>query len=103
MRVMSATSSSLNPLRHPGRIISTVVPGWSATTAASRSSSPTAAEREGTGWPSPSLWVGAREVENPRAPSAKARCSSASSPTSCSSVASEPTASSPMTNRRRVE
>ena len=51
MRVSRSTSSSVKPLRQPGTIISIVVPGWSATAAANRSSSPMAAEREGTGWP----------------------------------------------------
>ncbi len=90
--VISSTSSSVKPLRHPGTIISTVVPGWPATTAASRSSSSRLADRDGTGLPSPSLWVGAWEVEKPSAPSASARCSSSSSRSSWSAVASPPTA-----------
>ena len=80
MRVSSSTSSSVKPLRQPGTIISMVVPGWSATAAASRSSSASVAARDGTGWPSPSLWVGARDVERPIAPSARAECSAASMP-----------------------
>ena len=47
--LISSTSASSKPLRHPGRIISTVVPGWEATAAARRSSSVMLAEREGTG------------------------------------------------------
>ncbi len=45
-----------------------VVPSIPATALARVTSSSRLAPREGTGSPLPSLWVGAREVENPRAP-----------------------------------
>jgi hypothetical protein len=100
---MSSTSSSVNPLMHPGRMSSSVVPGWPATDRHSASSSDRWAARDGTGWPSPSLWVGACEVEKPRAPSAMHLPARSTRADTWASVASAPTASSPMTARRRVE
>ncbi len=71
--VMRSTSSSLNPLRQPGTMSSRVVPGCVDKTLQSSSSSARDAARDGTGMPSPSLWVGAWEVEKPRAPSSSER------------------------------
>ncbi len=71
-------SSSVKPLRQPATMSSTVVPSCWRTAAARRSISSRAAARDGTGWPSPSLWVWTCEVEKPSAPSASAACSAAS-------------------------
>ncbi len=49
---------------------SIVVPGWSRTAPARVTSSSVVAERDGTGLPSPSLWVGARDDEKPSPPAA---------------------------------
>ncbi len=49
---------------------SSVVPGWRRSAPASATNSSKAAEREGTGRPSPSVWPSPREEENPSAPSA---------------------------------
>ena len=96
-------SSSVNPLRQPGTMSSTVVPACSRTAPARRSSSSRPAARDGTGWPSPSLWVCTWEVEKPSAPSARAACSAASMASVSPAVATPPTARSPMTRRRSVE
>ena len=78
MVARKSMSSSLNPLRQPATMSSTVVPSCWRTAAARRSISSRAAAREGTGWPSPSLWVWTCEVEKPSAPSSSAACSAAS-------------------------
>ncbi len=65
---MSATCSSEN-----GPTVgmnSKVVPGWSPTTRDSATSSSRVAARDGTGSPSPSLWVGACDDEKPNPPAA---------------------------------
>ena len=74
---MKSMSSSLNPLRQPATMSSSVVPSWSRTAAARRSISSRPAARDGTGWPSPSLCVCTCEVEKPRAPSSSAACNAA--------------------------
>ena len=103
MRAKKSISSSVNPLRQPGTISSTVVPSCSLTAAASRSISLRSAARDGTGWPSPSLCVCTWDVENPSAPSPKAACNAATMASTSEAVASVPTARSPMTSRRSVE
>ncbi len=100
---MKSISSSVNPLRQPATMSSTVVPSWERTAAARRSISARLAARDGTGWPSPSLCVCTCEVEKPRAPSSSAACSAASMASMSASVAVPPTARSPMTSRRSVE
>ena len=100
---IKSTSSSLNPLRHPGTMSSSVVPGCADRTAQSASSSDRDAAREGTGMPSPSLWVGACDVENPSAPSSRERASTDSMAWTWSAEATVPTASSPITERRTAE
>ncbi len=100
---MRSTSSSLKPFRHPGTISSSVVPGCADRTAHSASSSERDAAREGTGMPSPSLWVGACDVENPSAPSSRERANTEAMACTCSSLAAVPTASSPITERRTAE
>ena len=99
----NSISSSVNPLRQPGTISSTVVPSWSRTAAARRSISARLAARDGTGCPSPSLCVCTCDVEKPRAPSRSAAWSAVSIAARSASVASPPTARSPITRRRRVE
>ena len=96
MSVRNAMSSSVKPDRQPGMIASSCVPGWARTRPASASSSRRDALRDGTGWPEPSLWVFDCDVDSPSAPSASARPSSATILSICSSVASPPTASSPI-------
>ena len=48
------------------------------------------AARDGTGMPSPSLWVGACDVENPSAPSSSDRATIDAIAPTCSSVAAVP-------------
>ena len=103
MVARKSMSSALNPLRQPATMSSTVVPSCWRTAAARRSISRREAARDGTGWPSPSLWVCTCEVENPSAPSASAVCSAASMASMSCPVAASPTARSPMTSRRNVE
>ncbi len=64
---------------------------------------PAGGARDGTGCPSPSLWVCTCEVEKPSAPSDSAAWSAASMASVSAAVAAPPTARSPMTSRRRVE
>ena len=82
---------------------SIVVPGWSRTAPARVTSSSVVAERDGTGLPSPSLWVGARDDEKPSPPAVSDSWSTRTMAASCSSEASEPTAASPVTARRTAE
>ncbi len=72
MAARRSRSSSVKPLMQPARIASSVVPGTSRIAPASAISSSWEAPRDGTGSPSPSLCVGAVEVENPSAPAAQA-------------------------------
>ena len=69
-------SSSVKPDRHPGMIASSWVPACARTAEASASSSSREALRDGTGCPSPSLWVCDYEVDNLIAPSASVALSS---------------------------
>ena len=103
IEVMRSTSSSVKPLRQPAMISSSCVPGWLCTAPARRTSSSRVAAREGTGLPSPSLCVGACDVEKPIAPASSASCSSCSIWSIWSSVAASPTASAPITTRRSAE
>ena len=102
MRVMRSTSSSVKPFMQPSATHSRVVPGYSAQTPQRATTSSTAAVRDGTGLPSPSLWVKDLLVEKPRPPAsrdcARIRCIW----TSSAAVASRLTASSFMTMRRRA-
>jgi hypothetical protein len=101
--VISSISSGLKAPRHPARISSSWVPGKSRSTDASRISSALDAWRLGTGRPSPSLWVGAWELENPMAPAPSAARRICAIASIWSSVASPSTASSPITTRRMLE
>ena len=57
MRVIRSISSSLKPFMQPSATHSRVVPSWVAVSRHSSSTSCSEAQRLGTGWPSPSLWV----------------------------------------------
>ena len=61
----SARSSGISPI---AAMNSSVVPGCSRTAAASARNSSGAAERDGTGSPSPSVWASPSDDENPSAP-----------------------------------
>ncbi len=101
--VMRSTSSSVNPLRHPGTMSSRTVPSCSDTAEHRASSSSRVAALEGTGLPSPSLWVWAREVDSPSAPSSKHALARATMAATSVGDAGRWTASSPMTTRRSEE
>ncbi len=64
----SSISSSLKRSRQPSTMPSRVVPSCSPTASHRASSSSRPAQRDATGWPSPSLWVELRVVEKPRPP-----------------------------------
>ncbi len=101
--VISSTSSSLKPLRQPSATHSRVVPSWAAVSRHSSSTSSHAAQRLGTGRPSPSLWVNERPVENPRPPAAIDSPSRRRISATCSAPASPPTASSFITVLRSAQ
>jgi hypothetical protein len=97
MAVSSSTSSSLKYSRQPSTMPSRVVPSCSPTAAHSAMSSSFVAQRDATGWPSPSEWVLESVVENPSPPASMAPCSTWTMASICSGVASLPMASVPMT------
>ena len=101
--VISSTSSSSKPLRHPSATHSRVVPSCSEVSSHSSRTSSHAAQRLGTGWPSASEWVNERPVEKPKPPASIEVLSSARISASCSGVASFPTESSFITMRRIAE
>ena len=76
---------------------SRVVPSCRSTAAHSASTSASLAQRDATGWPSPSEWVFESVVENPSPPAVIAVSSSATMAATSASVASRPTASAPIT------
>ena len=76
---------------------SSVVPSWRPTSAHSASSSSRSAQREATGWPSPSEWVRDRVVEKPSPPASIDSASSSTIAASCSGSAADPIAASPIT------
>jgi hypothetical protein len=90
-------SSSLNWSRQPSTTPSRVVPSWRPTSAHSVSSSSRDAQREATGCPSPSEWVRDSVVDNPSPPASIDVRSRATMASTCSGVASLPTASGPIT------
>ena len=94
--VRKATSPSENRSRQPWRTTSSVVPSFAATTSQRASISSSDAQRDATGLPLPSWWP-PRPVENPRAPAPIMASRIPAISVLCSEVASDPTASSPMT------
>ena len=96
----SSISSSANRSRQPGTMPSSVVPSWRPTSVAMASISSREAQRLGTGWPSPSLWLPDVVNDQPSAPASMALRSSAVMASICSGVASPPTDSGPITYRR---
>ena len=83
---------------------SSVVPSWSRTAAHSASTSSSVAQRDGTGWPSPSECVNDERGREAEAAGLDAtRAAARSSASSCSGVASLPTASAPITLRRSAQ
>ena len=67
------------------------------------SSSSGSANRLGTGWLSPSLWVEAWVEEKPAAPAAMASARSRPISTTSDGVAARAEPSGPMTHRRRLQ
>ncbi len=102
MAARRSRSSSVNPLMQPARIASSVVPGTSRMAPARAIISSGLAARDGTGSPSPSLCVGAVEVEKPIAPARHAAVTSWAIAAIWSGVAG-PWQSSPRTDRRTAE
>ena len=96
----SDNSLSLKRSMQPSTIISKVVPSCAPAVRESATTSLLAANLLGTGWPSPSSWVYASEVENPMPPASMLSSSSLHISSTCSCVASLPTESSPITRRR---
>ncbi|CAM5263276.1 hypothetical protein STANM309S_06326 [Streptomyces tanashiensis] len=99
----SSISSSENWSRHPARMASICVPSCSPTAFDRAISSAGRACREATGAPSPSEWVEDWVVESPQAPASMASFSRATICASCSDVGCPPTASAPITYRRRAQ
>ena len=87
----------------PSVTYSSVVPSCSRTAPHSASTSSFDAHRDATGWPSPSEWVNASVVEKPMPPASIDSCSSRTIWSTCSGVASLPTASGPITLRRSAQ
>ena len=97
MATSRSISSSLKVFRQPSTMPSSVVPSCSPTAAHRASSSSFPAQRDATGWPSPSEWEEDMVVDRPRPPLAMLSCSTRTMAASCSSVGFSPTASGPMT------
>ena len=77
--------------------ISNAPRSYSASTRVSSMTSASLASRLGTGLPSPPMWVGAIEVENPSAPASMASRTWARMASISSGVASRSVAASPIT------
>ena len=100
---ISSTSASVKPRRQPSVTYSSVVPSCAETALQSASTSSFDAQREATGWPSPSECVNDSVVEKPIPPCAIESCSSPTMVSSCSRVASLPMLSAPITFRRSAQ
>ena len=98
-----STSSSRKPRMQPSVTYSSVVPSCSRIAPHSARTSSFDAHRDATGCPSPSECVNASVVEKPIPPASTDSCSSRTIWSIWSSVASLPTASGPITLRRRAQ
>ncbi len=103
MSTKRSISSSENWSRQPATIASSWVPSCSATARERARSSAGLACREATGAPEPSEWVDDWVVDRPQAPASMASWKRSSICCICSGVGWPPTASSPMTWRRRAQ
>lgn len=103
MSTNNSISSSLNWSRHPATMASICVPSCSPTALLSAIISAGFACREATGSPSPSECEDDWVVESPHAPASMASFNSPTIRSSCSGVGCPPTASAPITYRRRAQ
>ena len=102
--ISSATSSPNGPSPvAPWGSSSSDVPSYSPHTLASSMNSRVSAKRDGTGHPSPSLWVSDVVVEKPNPPASKPSRSRRVIRSNSSSVAARSLAASPITTRRIAE
>ncbi len=97
------SSASASPNWPTPGMNSSVVPSCSPVSAHNAISSSWVAKREGTGAPSPSLWVPASDDEKPMPPSDRLLASSSTIASISSGFASRSHAASPMITRRIAE